>query len=118
MSARKASLNKEWNTVVNMPQPRKLRGNSEVARKTMRSKDMKKSSPETKEKKRMNSQLGDLAGGRVNYYGGIDPAYNYLRDGKAQSRTEKRYVDQTKRKKAAAKKAAAKPVNKVKKRMR
>jgi hypothetical protein len=87
----------------------------------MRSKDIKKSSPETKEKRRMNSSLGDLAGGRVNYYGGVDPAYNYLRDGKAQSRTEKRYVDQTKRKavkKAAAKKAAAKPINKVKKRMR
>jgi hypothetical protein len=84
-----------------MPQPRKIRGNSEVARKAMRSKDIKKSSIEMQDKRRINSMLGDLSGGMVNYYGGIIPAQNWLRDGESQSRTEKRYEDQRKRRKEA-----------------
>lgn len=73
--------------------------NSEVARKRMRNKDIKKNSLEIQDKRRINSKLGDLAGGMVNYYGGIEPAQNYLRDGKSQSRAEKRYEDQRKRRK-------------------
>ena len=55
----------------------------------------------TKEKKMLNSQLGDLAGGRSTRYG-VLTAQEGIRGTGARSRVEQRRIDQTKRKKKGA----------------
>ena len=74
-------------------------------RLTQRAKDQKKRATEkqeSKQKRMLNSQLGDLAGGRSTRYGVITKQEG-IRGTGARSRVEQRRIDQTKRKKRGAK---------------